>query len=79
MTGSPKLQVRYTVWIKNVTSKYPHPKHYFSKKNFFFVLPVEMFMHHGMVGGTCRGQKRALEPRGLELQISVSPEVDGGK
>lgn len=33
----------------------------------------------GLVGGACRGQKRALEPRGLELQISVSPEVDGGK
>lgn len=35
MTGSLKLQVRYTVWIKNVTSKYPHSKQYFSKKFFF--------------------------------------------
>lgn len=79
MTGFLKLQVGYTVWIKNVTSKYPHSKYYFSKKLFiYFLFCLWKCLCTISMVGAFRSQKRALEPLGLELQISVSPEVDGG-
>lgn len=79
MTGFLKLQVGFTVWIKNVTSKYPHSKYYFSKKLFiYFLFCLWKCLCTISMVGAFRSQKRALEPLGLELQISVSPEVDGG-